>query len=235
MPKADVLVVDDSMSARFALTRSLQPHGLNIEAAKSAEEALEVVSRTRFDMIFMDHVLPGMTGLDAAEKIRGMPEYADTPIIMCSSNEGEDYVQEAHRRGATDVIGKPPVDTDLNRVVEQYLKASAEEPATELATEPDIAAAPELEQASAVEMTTPAEPAAPAAFEEAPSMNEGDKMADLDARIDRIEKMLEKLEASVAQIQTHTEAVARSVADKAGRDLANRLLRAVVTLKGPGK
>ncbi len=214
------------MSARFALTRSLQPHGLNIETANSGEEALETVGRSRYDLIFMDHVLPGITGLDAAEKIRAMPEFANTPIVMCSSNEGEDYVQEALRRGASEVIGKPPQDAALSRVIEKYLSTP-----TEAAPAAPEAAAP----TPAIE--TPAESPAPAqepADMPSPTATaaDDDRMAALDARIEKLEGMLERLEASVAQLNTKSEAMARSIADQAGRDLANRLLRAVITLKG---
>ncbi len=226
MPQADVLVVDDSMSARFALTRSLQPHGLNIETANSGEEALETVARSRYDLIFMDHVLPGITGLDAAEKIRAMPEFANTPIVMCSSNEGEDYVQEALRRGASDVIGKPPQEAALSRVVEKYLSTAAEA-APAMAAE---ASAP----APAAEMPeeTPAPTQPSPAMTSAPDAGGDDRLAALDARIEKLEGMLVRLESSIAELNTKTETVARSIADQAGRDLANRLLRAVITLKG---
>ena len=239
----DVLVVDDSMSARFALTRSLQPHGLNIETAKSAEEALETAGRSRFDLIFMDHVLPGMTGLDAAEKIRGMDGFADTPIIMCSSNEGDDYVEEALRRGANDVIGKPAEESALNRIIDKYLSAPAapeaevaepvaEEPLSGEASAPSVEPEPPTAPPTTAieEAAEPAE--APAASPQEVDTMSADKLAALDARIDRLETMLERLEATVGEMDSKTEAAARAVADKAGRDLANRLLRAVITLKG---
>ncbi len=202
MKQPDALIVDDSMSARFALTRSLEPLGLKITSAKTAEEALEVAGNGRFDIIFMDHVLPGISGLDAVEQLRQTPQYASTPIIMCSSNDGEAYKTEALQRGANAVIGKPPEPSLLARVLKEQLSQT------------DQPAAP---------AETPLESA---------QVTDSEKLKALDERLDRLEAMLERLEQSVAQVHTRTQATARVIADLAGRDLANRVLRAVVALKG---
>ena len=63
-------------------------------------------------------------------------------------------------------------------------------------------------------------------------MSDDAKLQAIDERLDRLEAMLQRLEQNVTQMDTRTRAVARAIADQAGRDLSNRLLRAVVTLKG---
>ncbi len=205
MPAA-VLVVDDSMSARFALSRALEPHGVEITTAKDAEEALGTVRKSRFDLIFMDQVLPGMSGLEAVQKIRSLPPYAKTPIIMCSSNDDADFRQQARQCGANGLLPKPPQPAVLARLLDQHLRSPEQTP-------------------------TPTPPT-PTAEIENHDMNDDAKLQALDARIERLEQLLERVEKSVAQIDGRSAAIARIVAERAGRELANRLLRAVVSLKG---
>ncbi|ORE87520.1 CheY-like receiver protein [Oceanococcus atlanticus] len=207
MSQIEALIVDDSMSARFALSRSLEPHNMNIVQAKTGEEGVEVAAQATFDVIFMDHVLPGIDGLQAMEQIRNLPQYPSTPIIMCTSNDSQEYVDDALARGATDVLSKPPDSEALNQLLARHLSA------------PQSATA-----------ATPEQQAAPAA--ESPSMSDDAKLQAIDERLDRLEAMLQRLEQNVTQMDTRTRAVARAIADQAGRDLSNRLLRAVVTLKG---
>ena len=206
MSQIEALIVDDSMSARFALSRSLEPHNMNIVQAKTGEEGVDVASRGEFGVIFMDHVLPGIDGLQAMEQIRALPQHHSTPIIMCTSNDTQEYIDDALARGATDVLSKPPDGEALNQLLARHLSFPATEPAP----------------------TT--EHAAPAV--ESPSMSDDAKLQAIDERLDRLEAMLERLEQNVTQMDTRTRAVARAIADQAGRDLSNRLLRAVVTLKG---
>ncbi len=208
MSQIEALIVDDSMSARFALSRSLEPHNMNIAQAKTGEEGVEVASRGEFGVIFMDHVLPGIDGLQAMEQIRALPQYQSTPIIMCTSNDTQDYIDDALARGATDVLSKPPDGEALDQLLARHL--SAPTPATE--------AEPTTEQA--------------AFAAESPRMSDDAKLQAIDERLDRLEAMLERLEQNVTQMDARTRAVARAIADQAGRDLSNRLIRAVVTLKG---
>ena len=57
------LIVDDSRSARVVLKRVLETHELNVDTAESAEDALDYLTDHRPDVIFMDHLMPGMDGL----------------------------------------------------------------------------------------------------------------------------------------------------------------------------
>lgn len=215
MPNAEVLVVDDSMSARFALTRALQSYDLKIAQAKTAEEALDMVGQIHFDLIFMDHVLPGMNGLEAVEKIRQLEAYARTPIVMCTSNDSADYIEEARSRGATDVLSKPPQDPALQSIMANHLPPAD--------SAPPAATAPATESAD-IPVST--------ALPETSEMNDDAKLQALDERIERLEQLMGRLEDNIKRMDARTAAIAKAVADQAGRDLANRLLRAVITLKG---
>ncbi|MGJ8670565.1 MAG: response regulator [Oceanococcus sp.] len=204
MPDTEALIVDDSMSARFALNRSLQPHDMNVTQAKTGEEGVSTASEQAFDVIFMDHVLPGIDGLQAMEQIRAIPQHASTPIIMCTSNDTPDYREEALQRGADGVLCKPPDGQALSDILSTCLNAADTAPITDSAD----------------------------STEETSDMSNDQQLQAIDQRLDRLEGMLERLETTVSQMDNRTKAVARAIADQAGRDLSNRLLRAVLTLKG---
>ena len=67
------LIVDDSRSARIFLTRILQRYDLQVDGAASAEEAIEYLSAEHPDVIFMDHLMPGMDGFQALSAIKNDP------------------------------------------------------------------------------------------------------------------------------------------------------------------
>src|SRR6187455_2251751 len=106
------LIVDDSRSARVILTRILESYELEVDSAESAEQALEYLRHGRPDVIFMDHLMPGMDGFQAVRAIKSNPRTATIPILMYTSQEGELYVGQARALGAVGVLPKSvaPVD-----------------------------------------------------------------------------------------------------------------------------
>lgn len=77
------LVVDDSKSARFSLKKLLQQQGIKTDFAESAGDALNYLSTNTPDIIFMDHLMPGMDGFEATKAIKSNPDTRDIPVIMC--------------------------------------------------------------------------------------------------------------------------------------------------------
>ena len=98
------LIVDDSKSARVVLKKMLETHELNVDTAESAEDALEYLADHRPDVIFMDHLMPGMDGFEAVTAIKRNPDTATIPIMMYTSQEGEVYVGQARALGAVGVL-----------------------------------------------------------------------------------------------------------------------------------
>ena len=107
------LIVDDSKSARFALRKLLEGFNYKVEAVESANEAYRSLAISLPQVIFMDHVMPGIDGLEALRTIKSDPRTANLPVIICSSNEGADFVQQARARGASNVLQKPPSHEQL--------------------------------------------------------------------------------------------------------------------------
>ncbi|HEY4368086.1 MAG TPA: response regulator [Steroidobacteraceae bacterium] len=161
------LIVDDSRSARVILSRMLEAYDLEVDAAESAEQALEHLKQARPDVIFMDHLMPGMDGFQAIQAIKSNPDTAMIPVMMYTSQEGELYVSQARALGAVGVLpktvkqgdvsrilyqlrllperreGRAPVFTPLGEIVEEM----REEPARVHAERPPVAVPGEIESA----------------------------------------------------------------------------------------
>jgi CheY-like chemotaxis protein len=106
MPFKRALIVDDSRSARMALKVMLDKHGLIVHFAESGEQALEFLNNQAVDVIFMDHSMPGMDGLQAVSAIKANPRTAMIPVMMYTAKEGEVYVSQARALGAIGVLPK---------------------------------------------------------------------------------------------------------------------------------
>jgi CheY-like chemotaxis protein len=107
------LVVDDSRSARLVLTRMLEKHGLLVDAVESASQALDFLSCNRPDVIFMDHMMPGMDGFEAIKAIKSNPATATIPVMMYTSKGGDLYVGQARALGAVGVLPKTVAPVEL--------------------------------------------------------------------------------------------------------------------------
>jgi CheY-like chemotaxis protein len=90
-----------------------------VDSSESAEHALEFLRQTRPDVIFMDHLMPGMDGFQAIQAIKGNPDTAMIPVVMYTSQEGELYVSQARALGAVGVLPKTVKQADVSRVLYQ--------------------------------------------------------------------------------------------------------------------
>jgi CheY-like chemotaxis protein len=117
MARKRALVVDDSKSARVILSRMLEKYDVEVDLAESAEQAIEYLNHNRPDAIFMDHLMPGMDGLQAVQAIKSNPKTAMIPIMMYTSQEGELYVGQARALGAMGVLPKQVRPVDVSKVL----------------------------------------------------------------------------------------------------------------------
>jgi CheY-like chemotaxis protein len=151
------LIVDDSRSARVILSRMLEGYGLEVDSSESAEAALEFLRHARPDVIFMDHLMPGMDGFQAIQAIKGNPDTATIPVIMYTSQEGELYVSQARALGAVGVLPKTVKHSDVSRVLYQLrLLPERREPRVVTAiAQQEGSAAVQIEPVRAVEPAAP--------------------------------------------------------------------------------
>ena len=138
MNPMNILLVDDSKSARYALRLQLQRHGAVVDTADSAEAALERIKDTPPDAVFMDHTMPGMNGFEALEILKSTPTTAHIPVVMCTSNEDAEFMAQARHKGAMDILAKSSAQDKLPPLLER-LEASLTTPTPV----PEAAASPQ--------------------------------------------------------------------------------------------
>jgi putative two-component system response regulator len=142
-----VLIVDDSRS-------SLAMIGAIVEGATDAEidcclhphEALDRSLDTQYDLVLVDHIMPGMDGVQFTAALRGRAAYRTVPIVMVTSDMDRNTRIEAIRAGATDFVNKPFDPTELQARVANLLTLRAAQVeladrATWLAREVELATA----------------------------------------------------------------------------------------------
>ena len=122
------LIVDDSRTAREVLRRMLEAHELRVETAESAEAALEYLSSHRPDVIFMDHMMPGMDGFQAVKAIKDNPATATIPVMMYTSQSGDLYVGQARALGAVGVLPKQIKPVEVTEVLRSLRLLAGSEP-----------------------------------------------------------------------------------------------------------
>ncbi|WP_144392184.1 response regulator [Pleionea sediminis] len=106
MSTVKALIVDDSRSACLMLNRMLARYEIKSESVYSAAEAFEYLKKQRPDVIFMDHSMPDMDGLEAVKKIKEEATWRDIPIYMFTAKAGNDYLKAASDAGVVEVIPK---------------------------------------------------------------------------------------------------------------------------------
>ena len=163
MSSKRALVVDDSKSARAFLSRILERHEITVDAAESAEAAIDYLTRNRPDVIFMDHMMPGMDGFQAVQSIKNNPRTSAIPILMYTSQEGDLYLGQARALGAEGVLPKQIKQADVTKMLYQLSLVSdrrTREQTTFMASDrrPDLAPANEaaIESTIIVEQPQPA-------------------------------------------------------------------------------
>lgn len=118
MPNKRALIVDDSTTAQYRLKKMLRPYELDIDSVDSGEAALRYLATNIPDVIFMDHLMPGMDGFRALQIIKSHPETAMIPVIMYTSKSGDVYTGQARALGALDVVSKDSINAaDLSNVM----------------------------------------------------------------------------------------------------------------------
>jgi sigma-B regulation protein RsbU (phosphoserine phosphatase) len=104
---ASVLVVDDNDSNRDALCRRLERRGYALTSAADGPEALQILGGQAFDLVLLDVMMPGMSGLEVLEHIRRDRSPADLPVIMATANNESEDIVKAFGLGANDYVTKP--------------------------------------------------------------------------------------------------------------------------------
>jgi len=126
-PSLSVLVVDDSQTNRFLMTRMLEERGHSTTTASDGFEALEILERADFDVVLMDVMMPGMDGLEATRLIcERRSDPADRPLIVGVSAFTDETSRDRGRdAGMSAFLAKPIRPDDLYAAVEQQVQEEA--------------------------------------------------------------------------------------------------------------
>jgi PAS domain S-box-containing protein len=115
-----ILVVDDEKRIRSGCVKMLTEDGFPATSAETAEAGLAILKKEHFDIILLDLMMPGLSGLDALVRIRAL--HPDTVVIVITGYATLEYSIEAMKKGAFDFIPKPFAPEDLRRVVHKAVE-----------------------------------------------------------------------------------------------------------------
>ena len=102
-----ILVVDDNEMNRDMLSRRLGSRGFNVEVSEDGALALERLDAEGVDIVLLDVMMPGLSGIDVLRKVRERWSESDLPVIMVTARDATEDVVEALRAGANDYVTKP--------------------------------------------------------------------------------------------------------------------------------
>jgi CheY-like chemotaxis protein len=120
MPVPTILICDDEPSLRELMRVSLNAEYSFAEATDAAE-AIELADRIRPDLVLVDVMMPGGSGLAVIESLRSHPELSDTPVVVVSAFATDSDRLAAHDAGATGFLRKPFDPEELASLVEELL------------------------------------------------------------------------------------------------------------------
>jgi two-component system chemotaxis response regulator CheY len=107
MANRTALVVDDSFTMRNMVSFSLKEENFDVVVAEDGVDALKQAKGKKFDVIITDINMPNMNGLELIEKLRAIDDFKFTPILVLTTEGGDDKKKEGKRLGATGWIVKP--------------------------------------------------------------------------------------------------------------------------------
>lgn len=114
-----VLVVDDENRVRQACQRFLSEEGCEVEQADNGLSCLEMISENHYDIILLDIMMPGMSGLEVLKKVKSF--HPDTVVIVITGYATLEYSINAMKKGAFDFLSKPFTPTDLRIVISKAI------------------------------------------------------------------------------------------------------------------
>lgn len=124
-----IMVVDDEMVMRSLVTIAMQRGGYSVVEMDNPYKALDYLERETPDLIIVDMMMPGMSGVELCRRIRERATTAMTPIIMFSARDDKRHIREALAAGATNYMYKLRPSRELlemvhNELVEQQYHVS---------------------------------------------------------------------------------------------------------------
>ena len=124
-PDARILVVDDNEMNLKVFLGLLKNHGMQIDTAMSGKECLVRIEENAYHMIFMDHLMPEMDGVETLRRIRELKtnQSKDAVIIILTANAVSGAREMFLQEGFADYLSKPIIAVNLEKMIQKYLPA----------------------------------------------------------------------------------------------------------------
>ena len=148
--KPQVLVIDDDAVVGRSFDRVLSQKGYDVSTALSGEEAMKDIERTDYDLVFTDIKMPGMDGIEVAERIKAQCPW--TPVVVITGYGTEENEARASVLGVSGFVRKPLTPA----MIESITLKALEEPHAEQLAEPQAANEPEAPVETVAEVKTSA-------------------------------------------------------------------------------
>lgn len=122
-PDASVLVVDDNAMNRKVFCNLLKQTQIQVDEANNGENCLQLVAKKRYDLIFMDHMMPGMDGIETLHAMQDMPENMckETPVIILTANAVVGAKETYLKEGFDAFLSKPVEPDKLETMIYEML------------------------------------------------------------------------------------------------------------------
>ena len=121
---ARALVVDDNEMNLAVTSGILRPYGISVTAVASGTDAIDAFRREKYDIIFMDHMMPVMDGVETMQNLRKMPGGDDAVIVALTANVFGGAKEEYKTQGFQDFLAKPIDPQKMDEVLRTWLKPS---------------------------------------------------------------------------------------------------------------
>jgi two-component system chemotaxis response regulator CheY len=116
-----ILAVDDSKSVRKLVEYTLRNGGYEATTAEDGQEALDIMARDRFDAVILDINMPRLDGFEFLRRLKADESWAQTPVIMLTTEGQDQDKDQALRLGATAYLVKPFKPTSLLALLREVL------------------------------------------------------------------------------------------------------------------
>lgn len=120
-PEAKLLIVDDNEVNSSVAKRLMEPYQMDIDLPSNGFEALEMIAHTAYDLVFLDHMMPGMHGIETVRKIRTTEKDTKLPVIALTANVFSDANTYFREKGFTGFLAKPINVKELHNILLTYL------------------------------------------------------------------------------------------------------------------
>jgi CheY-like chemotaxis protein/HPt (histidine-containing phosphotransfer) domain-containing protein len=132
-PSARVLIVDDIMTNLMVAQGLMEPYKMQVDICQTGKEAIRLVQQNSYDLVFMDHMMPEMDGIEVTNRIRGLDDgrFKTLPIIALTANAVSGTKGMFLKNGMSDFMSKPIDVAKLDAMIGKWLPKDKKQEYTE--------------------------------------------------------------------------------------------------------